>query len=68
MTRSACEAFRAFDLRRALREGTLKVGAEFYNYGWSNCGDEIASKTSKGILASKINPATMKLTHYWMPS
>ena len=29
MTRSACEAFRAFDLRRALREGTLKVGAEF---------------------------------------
>ena len=29
MKRSACEAFRAFDLRRALREGTLKVGAEF---------------------------------------
>ena len=29
MTRSACEAFRSFDVRRALREGTLKVGAEF---------------------------------------
>ena len=29
MTRSACEAFRSFDVRRALREGTpLKVGAE----------------------------------------
>src|SRR3974377_1093532 len=29
MTRSACETFRSFDVRRALREGTLKVRAQF---------------------------------------
>ena len=52
-------------LWRAHEEEAHRCGAEFYNYGWSNCGDEIASKTSKGILASKINPATMKVTHNW---
>ena len=29
MGRLTCESVRSFDLRRALREGTLKVGAEF---------------------------------------
>jgi hypothetical protein len=40
-------------------------GAEMYNCGWGQTDYGVASKTSKGILGSEINPKTMKVTHEW---
>jgi len=42
-----------------------KENAEFMNYGWATDNNGIASKTSKGILESKINPKTEVVTHGW---
>jgi hypothetical protein len=40
-------------------------GAEFWNYGAFLEHYALSSKTSNGYLYSKIDPAKMKVTHYW---
>ena len=40
-------------------------GAEFWNYGAFLGHYALSSKTSNGYLYSKIDPAKMKVTHYW---
>ena len=42
-----------------------KHGAEFYNFGWHSGQNCICSKTEKGILETRIHPATMKVRHHW---
>jgi len=42
-----------------------RSGADFYNFGWGADEASIASKTSKGILQSDIDPETGKVTHSW---
>jgi hypothetical protein len=44
-----------------------KYGAEFFNYGKYTDRNLILSKTSRGILESRIDPATTKVSHYWHP-
>jgi hypothetical protein len=44
-----------------------KHRAEFVNYGAYSDAHEILSKTSKGKLASWIDPATMQVGHEWIP-
>jgi hypothetical protein len=44
-----------------------KHGAEFINYGAYSDLHEILSKTSKGKLASWIDPVTMQVGHEWIP-
>jgi hypothetical protein len=39
--------------------------AEIFNFGWGESDFGIASKTSKGILDSQIDPDTLKITHVW---
>jgi len=39
--------------------------AEFYNFGWATTDYGIASKTSRGIFESEIDPETLIVTHFW---
>ena len=39
--------------------------ARFGNFGWAQTEWGIASKTSKGILDSEMDPDTLKVTHAW---
>ena len=39
--------------------------ATFGNFGWAMTETGIASKTSKGILDSEMDPDTLKVTHAW---
>jgi hypothetical protein len=50
---------------RAHEAEVADFAAEFYNYGWFQCSSVIESKTSRGILATEIDPKTMKVTHHW---
>ena len=40
-------------------------GADFFNYGWVQGGNGIASKTSRGILETTIDLETMEVRHVW---
>jgi hypothetical protein len=53
---------------RLLREHEAeaeRLGVEFTNYGWGTSDYGIASKTTKGILSSQIDPETMNVIHRW---
>ena len=39
--------------------------AEILNFGWGQTDYGIASKTSKGILDSEIDPETLRVQHFW---
>ncbi len=40
-------------------------GAEFLNHGWFSERNRIFSKTTNGILESRVNPKTMRVVHFW---
>lgn len=42
-----------------------RMCAEIYNLGWGQTDTAIASKTSKGVLETEIDPKTMAVTHTW---
>jgi hypothetical protein len=50
---------------RAHDDEAASYGAEFRNYGWGIDRYSIASKTTRGILHSHIDPKTMKVEHSW---
>ena len=62
------------DCKYGVRQETLyseherearRRGAEFYNFGWAQTDYGIASKTSRGILDSEIDPETLTVQHFW---
>jgi hypothetical protein len=50
---------------RAHDNEAASYGAEFRNYGWGIDAYSIASKTTRGILHTLIDPKTMKVEHSW---
>jgi len=52
-------------LLRSHEREAAKKRAEFLNYGWGSDDYGIASKTTRGILESHIDPATMRVSHTW---
>jgi hypothetical protein len=52
-------------LAQAHDNEAARLGAEFTNFGWGSDENGIASKTTKGILVSNINPSTMQVSHRW---
>jgi hypothetical protein len=50
---------------RAHDDEAASYGAEFRNYGWGIDAYSIASKTTRGILHTLIDPGTMKVEHSW---
>ena len=53
-------------LRRAHEAEVDKQGAKFGDYYWGAAENEICSKTTRGKLASRIDPETMKVSHSWL--
>lgn len=53
------------DLFHAHENEVADRGAEFVIYGWFSERNRIFSKTTNGILESLINPATMRVIHFW---
>jgi len=52
-------------LAQAHDDKAAELGVEFTNWGWGTDENGIASKTTKGILSSSINPNTMEVDHQW---
>jgi hypothetical protein len=50
---------------RAHEAEAAKHGARFYNYGKATSENWILSKTTRGKLATQIDPVTMKVSHHW---
>ncbi len=55
----------ARDLFHAHENEAVDHGAEFLSYGWFSERNSIFSKTTNGILESRINPKTMRVVHFW---
>ncbi len=53
------------DLFQAHEDEALNWDAEFLDFGWFSERNRIFSKTSRGILESRINPSTMRIVHFW---
>jgi hypothetical protein len=52
-------------LLRSHEAEAVRVGAEFYNFGWGQDEHCICSKTTHGKLSSWIDPTTMQVSHEW---
>ncbi len=53
------------DLFQAHENEAADQGAEFLKYGWFSERNRIFSKTTNGILESRVNPETMQVIHFW---